>query len=93
MRVKVSKRNQIALPSRARQELGIEPGDHLLVDVQDGVLVLVPQPEDYAARLAGLHAAVWDGVDTTRYIAEERVAWRGAEETDNAENQAEPAKA
>lgn len=77
MQVKVSKRNQIALPSRARQELGIEPGDHLLVDVQDGVLVLIPQPDDYAARLAGLHAEVWEGIDTARYAAEERAGWRG----------------
>ncbi len=74
--VKVSSRNQIALPSEARKKLGIKPGDRLLVDVQDGVLVLIPQPEDYVAAMAGLHREVWEGVDTDAYIDEERDAWQ-----------------
>ena len=73
--VKVSSRNQIALPSEARKKLGITPGDRLLVEVQDGVLVLIPQPEDYVAAMAGLHREVWEGVDTEAYLNEERDAW------------------
>ncbi|NLD72439.1 MAG: AbrB/MazE/SpoVT family DNA-binding domain-containing protein, partial [Chloroflexi bacterium] len=37
--VKVSSRNQIAVPRAARERLGISPGDRLLVDIQGGVLV------------------------------------------------------
>ena len=74
--VKVSSRNQIALPSQARKKLGIQPGDRLLVEVQDGVLVLIPQPEDYVATMTGLHHEVWDGVDTEAYLNEERDAWQ-----------------
>lgn len=74
--VKVSSRHQISLPSQARQELNIEAGDRLLVDVQDGLLILVPQPEDYVAAMAGLHAGIWQGVDTTAYLNEERAAWQ-----------------
>jgi hypothetical protein len=59
----------------AAQQLNIEAGDRLLVDVQDGVLVLVPQPEDYAKHLAGLHKEVWAGVDSNDYLRQERVAW------------------
>ena len=73
--VKVSSRNQIALPSEARKKLNIRSGDRLLVDVQDGVLVLVPQPQDYVAAMAGLHREVWDGVDAEAYLNEERDAW------------------
>jgi len=73
--VKVSSRNQIALPSEARKKLGIKPGDRLLVEVQDGVLVLISQPEDYVAAMAGLHRDVWEGVDTEAYLNEERDAW------------------
>ena len=73
--VKVSSRNQIALPSEARKKLGIRSGDRLLVDVQDGVLVLVPRPQDYVAAMAGLHREVWDGVDAEAYLDEERDAW------------------
>ncbi|MCB9159334.1 MAG: AbrB/MazE/SpoVT family DNA-binding domain-containing protein [Caldilineaceae bacterium] len=40
--VKVSSRHQISLPSAARRQLGIEAGDRLLVDVQDGILILIP---------------------------------------------------
>ncbi len=74
--VKVSSRNQIALPSEARKKLGIHPGDRLLVAVQDGVLVLIPQPEDYVAAMAGLHREVWEGVDTDAYLNQERDAWQ-----------------
>jgi len=73
--VKVSSRYQIAVPRIAREHLKIEKGDRLLVDVQDGLLVLVPCPQDYADRLAGLHREIWSGVDTDAYLHEEREAW------------------
>lgn len=73
--VKVSSRYQIAVPSMARERLNIQKGDRLLVDVQDGLLILLPCPEDYAARLAGLHREVWAGLDTTAYLRQEREAW------------------
>ncbi len=73
--VKVSKRHQISLPSRARRALNILPGDRLLVDVQDGLLILVPRPKDYVAHMAGLHKEVWTGVDAAEYVDEEREAW------------------
>jgi len=75
MAVKVSSRYQIAVPSIAREQLNIQKGDRLLVDVQDGLLILLPCPQDYAARLAGLHRDVWAGLDTTIYLQEERAAW------------------
>ena len=73
--VKVSSRYQIAVPRVARERLNIESGDRLLVDVQDGLLILVPQPENYTARLASLHREVWEDIDTTAYVQEERDAW------------------
>ena len=79
--VKISSRNQIALPSEARRKLGLHPGDRLLVDVQDGVLVLIPQPQDYVDAMAGLHSQVWQDVDVEAYINQERDAW--SEETGN----------
>jgi AbrB family looped-hinge helix DNA binding protein len=75
MSVKVSGRYQIALPSIARRHLNIQAGDRLLVDIQDGLLILLPQPQDYVAHMAGLHREVWDGLDTAQYINEERDAW------------------
>jgi len=76
--VKVSSRYQIALPRLARKRLNIQIGDRLLVDIQDGLLILLPQPHDYAARLAGLHKDIWEGLDTTAYLQQERDAWDGS---------------
>ena len=76
--VKVSSRYQVAVPRVAREELNIQSGDRLLVDVQDGILILIPQPQDYVAHLAGLHKEIWADVDTTAYLEEEREAWNNS---------------
>jgi AbrB family looped-hinge helix DNA binding protein len=77
--VKVSSRHQIVVPRAARDRLNIQSGDRLLVDVQDGLLILIPQPQDYAAYLAGLHREVWADLDTAVYLNEEREAWTTSE--------------
>ena len=74
--VKVSRRYQIAVPAVVRQQLNIQSGDRLLVDVQDGMIILLPQPEEYARHLAGLHHEIWEGVDAQKYIDEERRTWK-----------------
>ena len=74
--VKVSSRYQVSVPRIAREQLNIESGDRLLVDIQDGVLILIPQPQDYAKHMAGLHKEIWADVDTTTYVEEEREAWK-----------------
>ena len=59
----------------ARKQLNIQAGDRLLVDIQDGMIVLLPQPENYAAYLAGLHKDIWQDIDTDAYLEQERDAW------------------
>jgi AbrB family looped-hinge helix DNA binding protein len=73
--VTVNSHYQITLPSAARQQLNIAAGDRLLVDVQDGLLILMPAPADYVEELAGLHKAVWAEVDVDTYLNRERDAW------------------
>jgi AbrB family looped-hinge helix DNA binding protein len=80
--VKVSNRYQIALPSLARKQLNIQAGDRLLVDIQDGMIVLLPQPENYAEYLAGLHKDIWRDIDTDAYLEQERDAWLQASNND-----------
>jgi AbrB family looped-hinge helix DNA binding protein len=77
--VKVSSRFQVSVPRIARERLNIQRGDRLLVDVQDGALILIPQPKNYVAHMAGLHKEVWADMDTTTYLAEERDAWNDSE--------------
>ena len=75
--VKVSSRNQIAVPAIARERLKIHSGDILLVDVQDGMVILTPKPSNYTRHLAGLHREVWEAVNTKEYLIEERKKWEG----------------
>jgi AbrB family looped-hinge helix DNA binding protein len=73
--VKVSKRYQIAVPAIARKLLNIKSGDRLLVDIQDGVMILMPEPDNYTQAMAGLHKDIWEGVQAQKYIEEQREAW------------------
>ena len=75
-RVKVSNRFQIAVPAEVRKKLHIKQGDHLLVDVRNGSAVLLPEPENYADYLRGLHRDVWEGVEPQEYVRQEREAWQ-----------------
>ena len=73
--VKVSKRYQIAVPASARERLNIKSGDRLIFDIQDGMMILLPQPRSYTEHLAGLHKEIWEGIDSQKYIQQERDAW------------------
>ena len=73
--VKVSAKYQIAVPQIARKKLNIKKGDRLLVDVQDGVIVLIPEPKRYTTYLQGLHGEIWKGIDVQKYLNEERGSW------------------
>lgn len=70
--IKVSEKYQITIPQLARKKLNIKKGDRLLVDVQDGVIVLIPEPKRYTGYLQGLHSEIWKGVDVQKYINDER---------------------
>lgn len=73
--VRVSRRFQIALPQGARRRLNIKSGDWLLVDVQDGMILLLPQPRRYADVLSGLHRDIWRKADPQAAVSGERRAW------------------
>jgi AbrB family looped-hinge helix DNA binding protein len=73
--VKVSQRFQIILPAVVRQRLNLQCGDHLLVDIQEGMIILLPQPENYTQNLAGFYHEIWEGIDAQKYIDEERGDW------------------
>lgn len=74
--VKVSSRNQIAVPAEVRKELGIKPGDRLLVTVRDGQIIMTREPDDWIEHTRGLGHEIWDDVDPVEYVHSEREAWR-----------------
>jgi AbrB family looped-hinge helix DNA binding protein len=73
--VKVSAKYQIAVPQIARKQLNIKKGDRLIVDIQDGVIILIPQPKRYTDALQGLHSEIWKDVDVQKYLSRERDSW------------------
>ena len=75
LQVKVSSKHQIAVPAAVRRQLEVDAGDHLLVDVQDGVIVLIPMPVDPIEEFKGLGRENWEGVDVQEYIDGERSGW------------------
>jgi antitoxin PrlF len=74
-RVKVSSKYQIAVPATVRRRLNIDAGDYLLVDVQGGVVMLIPESADPIEELRGLGREIWEGVDVQEYIDGERDGW------------------
>lgn len=62
----------IILPPSVLQQLNIQSGNHLIVGIQDDMIVLLPHPPNNTQHLAGLHSETWKDVDTNNYIYSER---------------------
>jgi AbrB family looped-hinge helix DNA binding protein len=65
--VKVSTKNQIAVPSEARKALGIKAGDRLSVEIVDGAMV-VKRRQPAGTRLFGKYQGMWAGVDPVEWV-------------------------
>ncbi len=73
--VTLSSKNQIVVPREAREKLNIGPGHELLVLVKEDRVVLIPRPKDFVKRMAGLHRDVWQDLDASGYLKDERDSW------------------
>ncbi len=64
-----------------RRYIGIDHGKagarRLRLRTCDDAILVIPEPDDYARRLRGLHRDVWMGVDANEYVRHEREAWAG----------------
>ena len=56
---KLSSRNQMVLPKRAREALGVRAGDVVLVVIDEDSVYLLPRPADYVEFMHGLGKEVW----------------------------------
>ena len=73
----ISSKYQITLPARLVRELGLEPGDKLAVEVENGRLILHPRPKDWvsytAGSMPGYYGKTKEAIDA--YLREVRGDW------------------
>ncbi|MGD0735534.1 MAG: AbrB/MazE/SpoVT family DNA-binding domain-containing protein [Terracidiphilus sp.] len=74
-KAKINQNGRIVIPADIREELGIKPGDTLLMDVVDGVL----RVESFNARLARIQDELVQLVGPDRMVSDELIAERRAE--------------
>ncbi len=73
---KLSSKNQIVIPKDARNKIGIQAGDELIVLVREDRIELVPRPKNYTHATLGLGRDVWKGIDAVDYVRGERREWK-----------------
>ena len=73
----ISSKYQITLPARLVRELGLQPGDKLAVEVEEGRLILHPRPKDWvsytAGSMPGYYGKTKEEIDA--YLREVRGDW------------------
>jgi len=73
--VKVSRKYQIVIPRKIREALGLQPGDRLLLRLENDRVVMRLRTRSLARHLRGLHKEVWQDVDALSYVEQERASW------------------
>lgn len=74
--VKLSSKYQVVIPKEVRKKLGFRAGDQLVVEVEGGKVILRSRPKNYTNYMLGLGKKIWEGIEATEYVREERKSWR-----------------
>jgi AbrB family looped-hinge helix DNA binding protein len=74
-RAKINPNGRIVIPAAIREELGIAPGDTLLMEVEDGVLRI----ESYPARIRRIQREIAQYIPPGVSLADELIAERREE--------------
>ncbi|MGC9103602.1 MAG: AbrB/MazE/SpoVT family DNA-binding domain-containing protein [Candidatus Methanodesulfokora sp.] len=75
--IKVRRGGVIKLPARIRHEIGLKEGDMLLVNIQEGRIVLTPQElVDPIEKFSSELGAVNEDEIFERGIKKARISWR-----------------
>ena len=72
--VKLSSKYQVVIPQPAREALGLQAGDELLVLCKNDRVVMIPKPKKFSRRTAGLHRELWQQ-GAHAYLRGERGSW------------------
>lgn len=69
--VKLSSKNQIVLPKKAREAMHLKPHAELLVVVKNDVTIILPKPKSHRKALSGIGKGIYE----KDYIEKERRSW------------------
>ena len=69
---KLSSKNQIVIPREVRQQLGLKPGDKIILALRGDTAIMIRKPKKYSDALAG----IMEGVYPPDYLERERQSWR-----------------
>lgn len=69
--VRLSSKNQIVLPRRAREAMHLKGRDELLVVVKDDITIIMPKPKSYRDALSGMGK----GIYPKSHLKKERGSW------------------
>jgi AbrB family looped-hinge helix DNA binding protein len=69
---KLSTKNQIVIPREVRQQLGLKPGDKILLALHGDTAIMIRKPKKYSEALAG----IMKGMYPPDYLERERESWR-----------------
>ncbi len=72
----VSRNHQVVVPREAREAPGVGAGDELVVEVENGRVLMKPKPQNYSKHMLGPQKSVWKGTKTESYVRTERKAWK-----------------
>jgi len=74
--VKLSRKGQMVLPKEAREHLGLQPGDMVIITIKDGVVQISPKPKKYAEYIRGLGCNLWQELGGgEQFHQKERESW------------------
>lgn len=72
--VKISGKNQVVVPSEAREHLGVGPGDELVVVPKGDHVIIMAKPRSVSKALAGSGKGLYG--KTRQYLKGERNSWK-----------------
>ncbi len=69
--VKMSSKNQVVIPTEARQKLGLKAGDRLKVLIKGESICLFKEPDSYVDKLYASGKEIYN----SNYLVAERESW------------------
>jgi AbrB family looped-hinge helix DNA binding protein len=74
-KIRLSPNGRVVIPAAIREEMGLQPGESLLMDVEDGVLRI----ESYRARIRRIQQSLARLIPPGRCLSDELIAERREE--------------